>query len=217
MGLPWEGETMRSLSLAILLLLFLCLSASAYAATLNVVDGHLLGASNVDVGGDLYDVVFTDGTCVALFSGCDSNSDFAFTTAAAGLAAATALDVQVFLDGPEGNFDTLPGLTSGCGGETVCEAYIPYVTNGTTLLAARMQNRAPPGADSVIANRLLGATSTLSLDSATYAVFTAVPEPSTGLLVAAGLLGVAAKRRGRERASLPAWLRRCSARRRFGR
>jgi hypothetical protein len=83
-----KGKTMRLLSLATLLALAVCLASAANAAMLNIVGGQLIGASNVDVGGGLYDVVFTDGTCIALFSGCDSNSDFAFTTEAAGLAAA---------------------------------------------------------------------------------------------------------------------------------
>jgi len=187
---------MRRLSLATLLVLVVGLSASADAATLNVVGGRFLGAAGVLVDGSLYDVEFVDGTCITIFSGCDSSSDFDFTTEAAGLAAATALADQVFLDGPEGDFDTLPGLTAGCGAETVCEVYIPYVTyDGNTLLAARMENRAPPGSDRLHTNLLLAAsTQDMSSDSATYAVFTAVPEPSTGLLVATGLVGLAARR-----------------------
>jgi hypothetical protein len=58
------------------MVLVVCLSSTAYAvATLNVDGGgQLLGAFNVNVGGDLYDVVFTDGTCIVLFSGCDALS-----------------------------------------------------------------------------------------------------------------------------------------------
>lgn len=191
---------MRRLSLAILLALITCLSVSANATMLNVVGGQLLGASKVVVDGDLYDVVFTDGTCIVLFSGCDSNADFVFTTETAALAAATALAEQVFLDGRDGNFDTLPGLTSGCGHETVCGAYIPYATNGTTVLVTEMENRAPPGPDRIRGGRLLlGVSHDLSSNAATYAVFSAVPvpEPSATSLFALGLgiVGFATQRR----------------------
>ena len=195
---------MRRLSLATVLVLFVCLSASANAATLNVVGGQLVGASNVDVGGDLYDVVFTDGSCITLFSGCDSNSDFLFTTEAAALAVASALDQQVFVDGPQGDFDTVPGLTSDCGYSAVCEVYVPYMTNGTTVQVTRVENRALPGPDEVEGGRLLLTVSTdLSQESEnyayTYAVLTAVPEPSAGLLVAIGLAGLGARQRRRLR------------------
>ena len=67
----------RSIGLAVLATL--CFgSATASAATLNVVGGQLMGASGVDVGGILYDVEFLDGTCIDLFSGCDESADFDF-------------------------------------------------------------------------------------------------------------------------------------------
>lgn len=46
-------------------------SNSAKAVVLQVVGGQLVGAQGVNVGGDLYDVTFGSGTCVALFSGRD--------------------------------------------------------------------------------------------------------------------------------------------------
>ena len=53
--------------------------------------------SNVD--GSLYDFEFLDGTCVALFSGCDDISDFTFSTVAAATLASQALLDQVRLNG----------------------------------------------------------------------------------------------------------------------
>ena len=89
-------------------------SSGAFAATLDVVGGQLLGASNVNVGGTLYNVQFIDGTCVALFNGCNEASDFTFTEPVSALSAAQALLDQVFLDGPSGSFDSIPYLTANC-------------------------------------------------------------------------------------------------------
>jgi hypothetical protein len=103
---------------------------SPQAATLIVVEGQLIGASGVDVGGKLYDVSFGDGSCVFLFNGCDEDSDFPFPSLADGLLAAQALADQVFnSDSILGSFDSDPGLTRGCHGLLVsdyCIIYIPH-------------------------------------------------------------------------------------------
>ena len=70
--------------------------------TLVVNGGQLDGATGVEVDGTLYDVLFMDGTCIALFNGCDAVSDFTFQTQAAALLAATALLNDVFVDGASG-------------------------------------------------------------------------------------------------------------------
>jgi hypothetical protein len=84
---------------------------AAAAPTLQI-DGNgvPLGALGIDVAGTLYDVTFVDGTCAALFDGCDDAADFDFTTGAAARAAAQALLDQVFVN----QFDTQVNLTFGC-------------------------------------------------------------------------------------------------------
>ena len=50
-------------------------SVSSLAATKIIVGDQLTGANGVNVNGSLYNVRFADGTCVAIFDGCDSVSD----------------------------------------------------------------------------------------------------------------------------------------------
>lgn len=114
------------------IILTACLSGyfpSANALILNVdASGILTGASGVLVSGSVYDVTFDDGTCEALFSGCDSVDDFEFTSEAAATAAANALLDQVFV----GDFDTNAAKTRGCpqGGDlgdvNLCTAMTPF-------------------------------------------------------------------------------------------
>ncbi|MGB5104126.1 MAG: hypothetical protein WBO04_12550 [Steroidobacteraceae bacterium] len=90
---------------------------AAPAMTLQVTGGVLTGATGVNVGGTLYDVEFVDGTCIALFDGCDSPADFAFGTAADAELASWALESQVLLNvAGVGDFDSNPWLTLGCVG-----------------------------------------------------------------------------------------------------
>ena len=79
------------------------------------------------VDGSSYDVAFSDGTCAALFDGCDSVSDFAFQSYAGALSASLALRDQVFLDSGLGLFDSDPRLTAGCDDPAFgCQALTPY-------------------------------------------------------------------------------------------
>lgn len=89
--------------------------------------GVLIGANNVSVQGMLYNVRFKDGSCDALFNGCDA-STFTFKTGNDAAAAARALLEQVFVDGPAGNFDSIPSKTFGCQSDVECDTHIPYLT-----------------------------------------------------------------------------------------
>ena len=88
--------------------LALVISSQAQSAILNIdADGVLTGASNVLVWGSLYDVAFVDSL----------RTVGTFTTENEAAAASNALLEQVFLDGPDGDFDSLPGLTRSCDGD----------------------------------------------------------------------------------------------------
>jgi hypothetical protein len=85
--------------------------SQANAASYNVVGGELIGAFDVSVGGNLYDVTFQGGTCIALFNGCDDSSDFTFQTAATADLASQAILDQVY--GAGDMYDNDPTLTRG--------------------------------------------------------------------------------------------------------
>jgi hypothetical protein len=72
--------------------------------------------------GTSYDVEFVDGSCAALFGGCDSFSDFDFNFGNAGAPTQALLD-QVFV----GGFDIDYTLTLGCESNSLgaCRVLIP--------------------------------------------------------------------------------------------
>ena len=172
----------------------------------NVLGGQLVGAQNVDVNGTLYDVAFQDGSCAALFDGCNEFSDFAFTTLVDALAAAQALLDQVFVDGPEGAFGTEPSTTAGCGDALNCFVYIPHDPTDAppfSLDAAAVWNHANPAVDGIYSIGAVSPTQEFGLvDTLTWAVFTAtdvdlppsppadVPAPGALLLLGFGLAGL---------------------------
>jgi len=94
----------------------------------------LLGADNVEVNGLFYNVRFLDGTCIALFNGCDASEDFLFGTLEDAQAASESLLTQVFPDGSF--FGSIPEYTYGCSWLYACEVFTTYdVTNGDAIQA----------------------------------------------------------------------------------
>jgi len=172
----------------------LVFASGASGATLNVGGGQLIGASEVDVGGTLYNVEFLDGSCIALFDGCDSASDFTFTSSVQATLAAQALLDQVFVDGDDGMFDTQPELTAGCHSHPIrpslCVADTPWNVVDTVIRSINAYNY-----DVEVSDVTAQARSGLSFDwsrfgDITFAVWSPIPEPDTALLVAIGLAGL---------------------------
>ena len=185
------------------------IASGSSAATLIVNgSGQLTGATGVDVNGTLYDVGFVDGTCSAVFSGCDDIGDFQFTSSANASAAAVALLAQVFIDGAGGLFDSQAFATSGCQTLNVCAALIPYSLNN---VYAAINFSAGSGSDVTFTNGTLAAGHDTSADGAQVwarfspSVVAAVPEPSTWAMLLIGFGAVCAAARRKKRISSAAF------------
>ncbi len=197
-------DTVRSIkrvSLSIIGATGLALFAAngAHAASLNVVGGELVGASDVDVGGSLYDVFFSAASCAALLDGCDQISDFDFTTSADAEQASMALSSQVFLDSALGLFDSNAALTVGCG-DSPCNVITPYTVNSFEGKGSSFENSAFELSDSIRDINFIPANDLLSVSSQTFAIWSpsavaAVPLPAGMPLLLVGLGGLAALRK----------------------
>ena len=179
-----------------------CFATGSLAATTGwvVESNKLVGATNVNVGGTLYDVTFADGSCISLFGGC-TNSSFVFSTYAQAYAANTALSNSVFLDVPAGNFNSVPELTAGCSMGIGCTVLTPYSLVGANVYYASVDNT--PGIGFISGTHegfyVVPSYSTNTWNDKTFAVWSVspVPEPETYAMLLAGLgvMGFIARRR----------------------
>lgn len=173
---------------------FYSMASPAAAATLNVVGGQLLGATNVIVDGNSYDVQFLDGTCIALYDGCDEASDFSFTAGSAAFASQALLD-QVFIDGIDGSFDSDPELTNGCTDTVRCRVYTPWASATPNSLGVSSLNNEGALPDFNVSTGFDTSLDTSGVANLTFAVWTLVPEPGTGILMSLGLIALSVRER----------------------
>ena len=165
------------------------------AATLIVEGGQLMGATGVDVGGSLYDVNFVDGTCIDLFDGCDSNSDFIFQSEALAILASQALLDQVFVDSAVGQFDSTASLTNGIESHQGAFAMTPYQLSTTPHRfhqQAAINYSVGNGTDYISGTEPTINGDVSHIGEGTYAVWkvTPVPIPAAGWLFMSALLGL---------------------------
>ncbi|MEN8159580.1 MAG: hypothetical protein ABFS41_05845 [Myxococcota bacterium] len=176
-------------------------AAPAGAATLVIEEGELVGATGVLVDGTLYDVEFQDGTCAALYDGCDETSDFPFPAAGAANKASLALLGQVFL----GTYDDDPELTRGCENIATCTLTTPFGPLQPMFQASGAVNEAAPSTDGLDFFQSEDGDST-GAPRFVFAVWTlvcsATPDPSCQTGFGSGSFSVTEHKPGKEKLRL---------------
>jgi len=181
----------------VLFLLLLLISANtSHALLLDIDNGELLGASNIEIDGALYNVSFREGTCIELFNDCDETSDFLFQDRDSANKASLALLSSVFST-PE--FDDNPELTFGCESSDICTIWTPYDISTNIVLTSVMYNYSSTSILIDGFSNLDTVTRPVDMSLSTTATFAAwslaapVVSPSTFALMCIGLLGLGFK------------------------
>ncbi|WP_371765499.1 PEP-CTERM sorting domain-containing protein [Massilia sp.] len=107
---------------------------------LQVKNDILIGAKNVVVNEQNYDVTFTGGSCTEAFGTCGLSS-FYFRDFETAQAASQALVDQVFVNGSAGMFDKDSSLTNGCQTyASYCNVLTPVAMDGSVVIGATAMN-----------------------------------------------------------------------------
>lgn len=102
--------------------LFTVSFAADAAVTLTIENDKLVGATNVNIGGDLFDVSFVDGTCADVFGTCGDGQDFDIFGEPAAKTAMRAIRDQVFLNDGFDFYESCTGM--------ICAFLLPYDVAG---------------------------------------------------------------------------------------
>ena len=171
------------------------LPGAASAVVLDVVDGKLRGASDVDVDGVFYDVGFADGLFADIFGPAP---EFVASSFFDTRKFSEALLASVLVDGPLGNFDSQPDLVFGCPDPSYCTIETPFAVSSIfpyTVSAGSATNLNIDSDTSTDNLRRPGTQSTVGR-TRVFAVWTEaaiiapVPEPGSFSLLALGLVSL---------------------------
>lgn len=175
------------------------------AATLNVVDNQLVGASGVDLNGELFSVEFVDASCIDVFNGCDAASNFDFQTLEDATAASQALLDQVFTDSNSERIDQPLTFAKGIEDSAFAQFATPFGIAGVKIndeatVSASLLTFRDDFSNGEIGSFLRVISGGTDDESGVFAVWSAdsvtpVPLPAGGALLLTGLGAFVALRR----------------------
>lgn len=164
-------------------------TAASGARLVHDSQGKIVGVQGIKIDKE-YNVRFVEGTCAALFSGCDEMTDFPVDVGGSVGRASVLKNTLYFLGGVSN-----PSQFLGCESSITCSIYLPGAYGGNP-------NYFFGGVLTMVGNPLPGFTGwsfgvgrfdkdidTGTVAEATFAIFTevtAVPEPATWVTMIAG-------------------------------
>ncbi|WP_198157095.1 PEP-CTERM sorting domain-containing protein [Aquincola tertiaricarbonis] len=174
------------------------MTALPVQALTHIFEGDVLvGADSVDVQGTLLDVRFYDGSCVAVFNGCDDQGDFLFGSAASPTPRDAAWSLVREVLGRISDVQTpYIGAVLGCRDVFDCDFVAPNSVDPRRQVVNGIAAESHHSTIGFTVTALSSTVDTSTLDDVVYARWSLspVPEPAPAWLMLVGLLALGHRR-----------------------